>query len=146
MTQASAADLAALSALCLRSKAYWNYDAAFLEACRSELTLSASDLDDAIAVTRQPHRFTGIVQVALLGQTATLERLFIEPDLIGQGLGKALLHWAVDQARSAGALQLRIEADPGAAPFYLAQNATQIGSVPSGSIPGRQLPLLRIAL
>ena len=31
----------ALSALAFRSKAYWGYGAEFLEACRSELTLTA---------------------------------------------------------------------------------------------------------
>src|SRR3546814_14868972 len=29
-----------LSALALRSKAYWGYDSAFLQACRDELTVS----------------------------------------------------------------------------------------------------------
>ena len=32
-------ELSSLSDLCFRSKAVWGYDAAFMEACRGELTL-----------------------------------------------------------------------------------------------------------
>jgi hypothetical protein len=39
-----------------------------------------------------------------------------------------------------------LEADPGAEPFYLAMGARRCGSVPSGSIPGRLLPVLEIAV
>ena len=35
-----------------------------------------------------------------------------------------------------------VEADPGAVPFYLRMGCRVIGSVASGSIPGRILPLL----
>ena len=41
---ASAGEAAALSALALRSKAHWGYDAAFLDACRAELTLRDDEL------------------------------------------------------------------------------------------------------
>lgn len=37
-------DAAALSDLALRSKAHWSYDAAFLEACRDDLTISGDDI------------------------------------------------------------------------------------------------------
>ena len=33
-------EAAALSALAMRSKAHWGYDAAFMAACRAELTLT----------------------------------------------------------------------------------------------------------
>ncbi|HSD78740.1 MAG TPA: hypothetical protein VLA98_15100, partial [Solirubrobacteraceae bacterium] len=41
---ARAGEAAALSALALRSKGHWGYDAAFLELCRPELTLAEEDL------------------------------------------------------------------------------------------------------
>jgi hypothetical protein len=34
-------ELEALSALAMRSKAHWGYSAAFMQACRDELTVSA---------------------------------------------------------------------------------------------------------
>lgn len=42
--RATAEDLAACSALCLRSKAHWGYDAAFMRVCAAELTLTAADI------------------------------------------------------------------------------------------------------
>ena len=38
-----------LTELCLRSKAVWGYDDAFMRACRAELTLSPADFT-------RPHR------------------------------------------------------------------------------------------
>ena len=38
------------NSLCRRSKAYWGHDAAFMEACRGELTLSATDLEGGLSV------------------------------------------------------------------------------------------------
>src|SRR3546814_11592237 len=37
---AKSSECGSLSALALRSKAYWGYDSAFLQACRDELTVS----------------------------------------------------------------------------------------------------------
>lgn len=39
-----------------------------------------------------------------------------------------------------------IDADPNAEPFYRAMGAVRIGATPSGSIPGRELPLLEFTL
>jgi hypothetical protein len=42
--------------------------------------------------------------------------------------------------------RITLEADPGAEPFYLAMGARRCGSVPSGSIPGRLIPLLEFSI
>lgn len=41
---------------------------------------------------------------------------------------------------------VRVHADPNAEPFRVAMGAVRIGATPSGSIPGRELPSLRIEL
>lgn len=38
-------EAAAISALALHSKGHWGYDAAFLEACRAELTTDSGECD-----------------------------------------------------------------------------------------------------
>ena len=43
--RACGSDAPALTLLALRSKAVWGYDAAFIAACRDELTLTADDLE-----------------------------------------------------------------------------------------------------
>jgi GNAT superfamily N-acetyltransferase len=75
-----------------------------------------------------------------------LGMLFIDPPAIGQGVGSALLSYLAAIATDLGFHRLTIAADPNAEPFYLAKGAVRIGGVPSGSVPGRVLPLLALAL
>lgn len=142
LSRASPAEQAALTDLCLRSKAHWGYDAAFMATCRAELTLRDRDFADALAVIGPAHAPHGMVQVSVDGDTAVLERLFVAPQAMGRGHGQALFHWAVTAARTAGAKRLRIESDPDACGFYLRMGARLGGTAPSGSIAGRRLPLL----
>jgi GNAT superfamily N-acetyltransferase len=136
------ADLEALSALCLRSKAHWGYDAAFLQACRAELTLRPEHLQQTIVrIAEQDAAPLGMVQVAVSGETADLLKLFVEPRAMAQGVGRLLMEVAVSDAQRAGAVEMTIEADPAAAPFYQRMGARRVGEAPSGAIPGRRLPL-----
>lgn len=136
-------ELPALSALCLRSKAVWGYDADFLEACRKELSIEPGDLrSSSIAVADEDGKILGVAQIKSTGSEADLLKLFIEPTVLRGGIGKALFLWAARQAMTQGAERLVIEADPDAAPFYRRMGAEDCGLSPSGSIPGRMLPRL----
>lgn len=136
-------ELPALSALCLRSKAVWGYDAAFIEACRNELTIGPDDLrTTSISVAENDDRIVGVAQVRLSGSEAELLKLFVEPTAMRGGVGRMLFLWAVEQATTQGADRLVIEADPGAVAFYRGMAAEDDGFVPSGSIQGRLLPRL----
>lgn len=75
-----------------------------------------------------------------------MDGLFVEPDAIGRGVGRRLFEHATAAAASLGFGRLTIDADPNAEPFYVAMGATRIGATPSGSIPGRMLPLLAITI
>jgi predicted N-acetyltransferase YhbS len=70
--------------------------------------------------------------------------MWVEPEWIGTGVGRRLWQHAMTTAGNAGFVTLRIGADPGAEGFYRAMGAQRIGAKPSGSIPGRMLPLLEI--
>jgi len=137
------ADLAALSDLCFRSKAVWGYDAAFMEACRAELTLAPCDLlESSVQVAESSGRIVGVVQVAVTGSEGSLEKLFVAPDAMRTGAGRLLFVWAVETARKQGAHTLTIDSDPGAADFYRRMGAHDAGVAPSGSVAGRWLPRL----
>lgn len=147
------ADADRLSALAQRSKAHWGYDEHFLDAFRSELTLRPDQIDERrtqVAVAE-----TGVDGAEEVVGFATLEgeppagelgMLFVDPDLIGQGVGSGLFRHVTALAVELGFHRLTIASDPFAEPFYLARGAVRIGSVPSGSVPGRTLPLLALAL
>jgi GNAT superfamily N-acetyltransferase len=140
-------ELPGLSDLCLRSKAVWGYDDAFLEACRRELTLQAEELDTTkVVVAEDSNGVAGMVQIKVVRKQADLLKLFVEPHMLRKGIGRQLFDWAVEQARSMGAGRLLIESDPDAAPFYRRMGARDVGVVASGSIPGRLLPRLTYEL
>ncbi|MQS12339.1 GNAT family N-acetyltransferase [Streptomyces kaniharaensis] len=137
-----------LSGIALRSKAYWGYADAFMAACRDELTLDAAAMEQAWAVVAEDgERVVGFATVTGGPPEAQLDMLFVEPDVIGRGVGRALFARARGRAEELGCRRLTIDSDPNAEPFYLlAMGAERIGFTPSGSIPGRELPLLALEL
>ncbi|MEI2297619.1 GNAT family N-acetyltransferase [Ensifer sp. MJa1] len=138
---------AALTALCLRSKAVWGYDAAFLEACRPALTLTAEDWAESdLQIAVDGNRILGVAQVHASGDVAELDKLFIDPDARAAGVGRRLFGWCVEAALSRGATVMTIDADPGAAAFYRRIGAVDDGVVASTAIPGRLLPRLKLDL
>lgn len=140
-------ELAELTELCLRSKAVWGYDAAFMAACRSELTLHSCHLDTPMRVAETENgKVVGLAQIRVDGREAELVRLFVEPDVLRTGAGRTLFAWAAAEAHRLGAACMTIDADPDAAPFYQRMGARLAGEVPSGSIPGRMLPRLVVTL
>ena len=136
-------DVADLTALCLRSKAYWGYDAAFMAACVPVLTLTEAELRDMPTMTEvDGETLLGMVQVSNGEDGCTLQKLFVDPAHMGAGTGRRLFAWAVRTARDMGAREMIVEADPGAVPFYTAMGCRAAGSAPSEAIPGRMLPRL----
>jgi N-acetylglutamate synthase-like GNAT family acetyltransferase len=88
----------------------------------------------------------GMAQVTVKGDIAELDKLFVEPGRLRSGGGRALFDWAKNTARQAGATILVIESDPDASGFYRCMGAVDDGVSPSGSIPGRFTPRLKLVL
>ena len=134
-------DLETLSALCLRSKAWWGYDAAFMSLCVDALTLGPEALTPGGSIAAwDGDAPAGVACVSVEGRVAELEKLFVDPPYIGTGLGRRLFDWATETAHAWGANEMRILADPGAAPFYERMGVKRIGDEPSDAIAGRMLP------
>ena len=137
-----------LSEIALRAKAHWGYSVEFMEACRAELTVSADDLAAGAAfVVERDNRVVGFHLLERISDAAIeLGHLFVEPEALGTGLGRALLDHACARASEVGCRVLVIQSDPNAEGFYRALGARRVGERESASIPGRQLPLLELPL
>jgi N-acetylglutamate synthase-like GNAT family acetyltransferase len=137
-----------LSDLSLRSKAYWGYDTAFMEACREDLRVSAEEiLAWPVYVLEARGRVIGYYELRPnSAEEVLLLNLFVEPDAIGHGYGKRLWLHALDTARSLGYRSLVLHSEPYAEGFYRTMGAERAGEVPSSVFPGRLLPLMRVAL
>ncbi len=89
---------AALSDLCMRSKAVHGYDAAFMAACRAELAVTAETLGKGPACVAADARNgvpLGFAQVSLTAGQSELEAMFVDPEAIGHGVGRRLFGWSV---------------------------------------------------
>jgi GNAT superfamily N-acetyltransferase len=114
---AAASEAAQLTALVMRSKAYWGYTAEFLRQAAPELTVSEQDIAEGkVSVAERDERPVGI-SVLDLAEPPELAALFVEPDVIGTGVGRALLAHELERARAAGVDSVLIESDPNAEPF-----------------------------
>jgi GNAT superfamily N-acetyltransferase len=140
-------EAAGLGDLALRSKAHWGYDREFLEACRTELMFAPTDVVlRRIHVAERAGRILGFYSLDGDAPNGEIGNLWVTPEAIGTGLGRKLWDHAIERASSAGFAVLRIDADPFAEGFYLAMGAVRVGEAPSGSIPGRVLPMLRYGI
>ncbi len=138
------AEAVAITSLAFRSKASNGYDAAFMAACRAELTFDARSFarGETWLCEDGAGRLLGFFDLRWEGETAEAEAFYVEPDAKGQGVGRLL--WEKLEARAAalGAREIGADADPAAVPFYRRMGLEPAGESPSGSIPGRMLPRL----
>jgi GNAT superfamily N-acetyltransferase len=139
-----------LSALAVRSKAYWGYPDEFMAACHAELTYAPEQIDApqyTFCVCTIGDSIVGFhALLQLTADTVELDALFVEPQHIGSGFGRKLIEHAKDHARQLGASIIVIQGDPNAENFYLAAGAVHSGGRESNSIAGRQLPVFTINL
>lgn len=141
-------ECAALTALCVRSKAHWGYDATFMAQCRDSLRVRPDAVRDGwvfVAVDDRD-RPLGVAQLDLVDGAADLGLLFVDPPAMGRGVGRELLRHATQAAVLAGFSGITILADPHAAPFYERMGATLRCMAPSDAVPGRLLPLYDLAI
>jgi GNAT superfamily N-acetyltransferase len=132
-----------LTALCMRSKAHWGYDAAFMRKCAAALLVSEASIaaGRVLVATDDAGRTIGTVSVAHDDDGPELALMFVDPPAIGSGAGRTLFEAAVRLARRLGYRRMTILADPNAAPFYERMGARFVRNAPSDAIPGRTLPL-----
>ncbi|HEY8179013.1 MAG TPA: GNAT family N-acetyltransferase [Candidatus Limnocylindria bacterium] len=136
-----------LRALAHRSKAHWPYTAEFLAVVKPMLKLEPEDVAaQEVWVLDLGGIAVGWHRVTAHGDRAELEDLWLEPPVIGTGLGKLLFRHAVGVATDSGATRMEWDADPYAVGFYQAMGGEEIGSTPSAAEAGRMLPRMRIAI
>lgn len=137
-----------ISDLAVRSKGHWGYDAAFLEGCRIELALTPEEVASSdVFVYQDGAEIMGYYRLMpLTDDEIDLDALFVDPAVIGHGVGKRLLCHALARASQLGYQAMTIQSDPHAEGFYQAMGAKRVGEQESSVTPGRMLPLLEYDL
>jgi GNAT superfamily N-acetyltransferase len=143
-------EASALTELCVRSKASWGYDEAFMALARAVLAVNPRQIaaGDVWVAMAADGSVAGMVALGPSPEpdTIDLDKLFVEPGRIRTGVGRALVAHAIGEARRRGAKRLTILADPHAAGFYERNGARLICEAPSDAIPGRCVPLYEVKL
>lgn len=134
------------SNLCFRAKAHWGYDPEFMTLCKPSLQLREADLEISDVVgAYNAETLVGVAQLVPGDGAFLLDKLFVEPQWIGFGIGRQLFVWCVEKARQSGGEKIVIESDPFAEPVYLAFGCRKVGEAWSEST-GRSIPLLEYHL
>jgi len=129
--RATPGESGALSKIAHEAKASWDYPDAWIERWSDELTIVPAYLEQAtVNVARNgelPVGFYALVPLVNQQQDWELDHLWVAPEAMRQGLGKALMAHATQEIRDRGGGALFILSDPNAEAFYQSLGAQTIG-------------------
>lgn len=146
--RAKPADASELTEIAFAAKRHWGYPEAWIELWRTALTITPNYVrTHAVWAAMSMGRAIGFYALGIPGEAVELEHLWVRPEWMGQGVGRALFEHAATQALTMGALRLTIESDPNAEGFYRRMGAMPVGErVSEYAGLRRVLPLLEIEL
>ncbi|RIK38670.1 MAG: GNAT family N-acetyltransferase [Chloroflexi bacterium] len=145
IVRAAPADADELKAICIAGTAYWGYPAEWMARWTERLRITPEYVERSVTY-KAVDDGTIIAWYALVHgwRKSLLDHLWVTPPRIGTGVGRALFHHALDQARRAGSSYLELEADPHAVGFYEHMGARQVKTV-MGAMH-REIPVMVIDL
>ncbi len=139
-------DAKAITELTLRSKNYWNYGEAQIEAWYEELEVSEAFIhSNAVYKLLANDKIAGFYAYTLESHSAVLEFLFIAPEYIGKGIGKALMNHFLQEMHLHKVSVITLDADPHAEGFYQKFGFITVDQRLS-TIAGRYLPIMQLNL
>ena len=144
IVRAKPQDADALTEIAHAAKRHWGYPERWIESWRNTLTIRAEFIAANVAwCAMEGARAVGFYLLTSESDGLHLDHLWILPDAMGRGIGRALFEHAVEDARALGHRILKIEADPNAEGFYTRMGARRVGATVT-EIEGqrRELPLL----
>lgn len=146
--RANPEDADTLTEIAHAAKRHWNYPESWIEQWQTDLTISgefirthevfAATINDAVI---------GCCALVMTDSVAEIEHMWIRPEQMGGGVGRALFEHARARAAELGANVLELSADPHAEAFYARMGAKRIGEIPADMDgQSRVLPRMRIEL
>jgi GNAT superfamily N-acetyltransferase len=143
---AAANEASVLTNLAVDAKRYWGYPEHWIRHWQADLTISSDFiLDNHVYVAEEDGKIQGFYALIVTGNKAELDHMWVTPNCIGTGIGKALFLDAMERAAELKVNAVEISADPNAAGFYRRMGATDVGET-DASFDGvtRKLPRLKI--
>jgi N-acetylglutamate synthase-like GNAT family acetyltransferase len=130
------------------AKRHWNYPETWIQQWRIELTITREFItaNEVFAATINGE-IVGCCALVVTDSLAEIEHMWIRPEQMRSGVGRALFEHARARAIERGATVLELSADPYAEGFYARMGAKRIAEI-SANMDGqsRVLPRMRIDL
>lgn len=130
------------------AKRHWGYPENWIREWKSDLTITPEFIaTNEMYVAIYGEVIVGCCAIAFSESQVELEHMWIRPEHMGAGIGRALFRYIKERAASLDVSALEISSDPNAEGFYKRMGATRIGEVRS-QIEGqsRVLPRMMVSL
>jgi len=146
--RASPDEAALLTEIAHAAKRHWGYPENWIQQWKPDLTITPEFIaDNEVYVAVKDEEIVGCCAIAFSETVIELEHMWIRPEHMGAGVGRALFLHVKERAANLKVPALELSADPNAEGFYERMGATRIGEARS-EIEGkpRVLPRMRIPL
>jgi N-acetylglutamate synthase-like GNAT family acetyltransferase len=119
-----------LTSIAHAAKRHWNYPEKWIEQWRSDLTITPQFIaSNEVYVAVAGGEIAGCCALVVGDSLAELEHMWIEPQQMGNGVGRALFEHTIRRAQELGLTELELSADPNAEGFYQRMGGKRIGEV-----------------
>ena|SRR5450432_1694718 len=144
IVRATLDDADALTEIAHAAKRHWGYPERWIQSWQDILTMRPEFIAANVAYSAMENgRAVGFYLLTTESDGLHLDHLWITPQAMGRGIGRALFEHALEEMRKLGHRTLKIEADPNAEGFYTRMGARRVGvTVTSIEDQRRELPLL----
>jgi N-acetylglutamate synthase-like GNAT family acetyltransferase len=144
--RASPDEAGVLTEIAHAAKRHWGYPENWIREWKSDLTITPEFIaKNEMYVALYDDEIVGCCAIAFSESLAELEHMWIRPEHVGIGLGRALFLHVTERAANLAIPALEISADPNAEGFYERMGATRIGEVRS-EIEGQPRVLPRMVV
>ncbi len=136
----------ALTDLAHASKRHWGYPDNWISHWKDALTLTPEYIEaNQVFVAEDDEHVMGFYALIVSDDRAELDHMWVSPDHLGTGVGKALFIHAMRSAKGQNLSEVEILSDPNAEGFYQKMGAYRTGeSVSELDGQARMLPRLTI--
>jgi GNAT superfamily N-acetyltransferase len=139
-------DSLVLTRLSYAAKRHWGYPEEWMRLWKEDLTVTREFIrKHRVYCALRESKIYGFYAFSGDGATRELEHMWVDPQFMGQGIGRVLFDHALELLRGQGCTRLKIVSDPNAETFYRKLGAVPVGRV-SSRPEGRTLPLLELRL
>lgn len=137
-----------LTQIAYAAKRHWGYPEEWIQRWQEDLTITPEFIsDNEVFVALIDDQIAGCCALLLNGSLAEIEHMWIKPEQMRRGLGRALFTHAKLRAEESGARTIELSADPNAEDFYARMGARRVGEVLAAMDDHpRVLPRMRITL